>query len=138
MRRTPRLDGDRCDLSAKRVDVERLDNDIAVVQSQSAHQPRVDELRSEPAGIRCSEPDPVCPVVHQVAEVAIVAARHETTLRDHEHVRPDPGDLVEHVARHEDAATFVAETMEQRDHATALHRVETGERFVENEHLAVR
>ena len=77
------------------------------------------------------------PVVHQLAEVAVVAARDQATLRDHQHPRPDLGDLVEHVARHQHAPTFVAEAVEQRDHVASLHRVEAGERLVEDQHLGI-
>ncbi len=72
------------------------------------------------------------------AQVAVVAAGDQATLRDHEHVRPEPSDLVEHVARHEHAASLVAEPVEQRDHPAPLHRVEPGERLVEDQHLADR
>ena len=77
------------------------------------------------------------PVVHQLAEVAIVAARHQSSLRDDEHPRPEPAHLVEHMARHEDTPTVVAEAMEERDEASTLDRVEAGERLVENQHLGV-
>ena len=131
-------DGDRCELAPECIDVERLDDDVTVVQGQRGHQAASDEFGRESAGIGRAEPDSVRTVVHQVAQIAIVAAGDESTLRDDEDVRTESSDFVEHVARHEDAASLVAETVEQRDHPPTLHGVESGERFVEYEYLADR
>ena len=70
-------------------------------------------------------------VVHQVPQTPVVAGRNQSPLSDHKHSGADPGDLVEHMARNQQALAAIAEVMKKADHAVALNRIKTGERFIE-------
>ena len=52
-------------------------------------------------------------VVHQTAQVVVVALRDQPALRDDEHARTEPGHLIEHVARNEHTPAFVTEAVEK-------------------------
>jgi len=69
----------------------------------------VQEVGAEEAGLARPQDDTARPVVHQRPDLAKVAGRCQPALRHHEHVGAEPLDLVEHVARHDHAATEVAE-----------------------------
>ena len=109
----------------------------SAVEREPSDEAPVDERRRQPPGVGRAEADAVRPIVHQLAQVAVVAARHQSALGDHEHPRTEPADLVEHVARHEHASAVVAEPVEQRGQPSPLHRVEPGQRLVEDQHLGI-
>ena len=95
---------------------------------------RVQQVAGELARGGGAHVHPPWAVVHQRADLAEVPRRGEPALRHHEHVRPEPLDLLEHVARHDDAPALVAEPVEEPDHVRSLARVEPGERLVEDDH----
>ena len=105
----------------------------SVADGDAVDQAASDQRGAERRGAVRGDADAVRPVVHEVAEGAVVAGRRESALGDDQHVRAEPGDLVEHVARHEHALAVVGQAVEQPDHPVALHRVEAGERFVEDQ-----
>jgi len=77
------------------------------------------------------------PFVHEVSNPSEVTLGDKPALRDDEYLGSEPLDLVEHVARHDDASPGIAKRGDQFDHVQALARVEAGERFVEQQHVRV-
>ena len=93
----------------------------------------MEEIAGEQPRRARPDDDPPRPVVHQGPDLAEVAGGGEPALRHHEDVRAEPLDLVEHVARDDDAAALAAEPVEELDHVRALPRIEPGQRLVEDD-----
>ena len=129
--------GDPGDRAAEGVDVAGVGEQVTVGHRDPVDEAAPDELGRQATRLVGDHPDAVRPVVHQVAQGPIVAGGGQAALGDHEHVRSESGHLVEHVTRHEQALAGRPELVEEADHAVALHRVETRQRFVEHEQVGI-
>ena len=106
---------------------------IVALDADSDDDAGVQEVGGEEPRLARPDDDATRPVVHQRPDLAEVARGGEPALRHHEHVRSEALDLVEHVARDDDAAAVAAEAVEELDHVRALARIEPGERLVEHD-----
>ncbi len=91
----------------------------------------------QPGRVVGADPEVQRPVVHELADGGEGALGDQAALGDDEDARPEPLDLVEHVARDDDRLALLAEPAEQLDRPQPLAGVEPFERFVEDEEVGV-